>query len=84
MAKKEKLMNRLKNQPNNFTIQELDKLMSQCGCDKKHGAGGSSLRYVHKRTKRVCTFHGPHPGNELYNYQIKKVLQFLEDIEEDI
>lgn len=33
-------------------------------------------------TKRVLQFDEPHPGNELYGYQIKKTIQFLTDIGE--
>jgi hypothetical protein len=33
-------------------------------------------------TKRIIQFDGPHPGNELYKYQIEKVKLFIEDIGE--
>lgn len=56
--------------------------MSKCGCDKFTGGRGSSIGYVHLESKRVLQFDGPHPGNELYAYQVKKVVQFLKDIGE--
>lgn len=84
MSKKEDLKEKLckKPIPRNFTTKELDALMSKCNCEKYSGGRGSSLRYIHKPTQRVLTFDGPHPGNELYSYQIKKVKTFLEQIGE--
>ena len=67
--------------PQNFTTQELDALMSKCGCKKYPGGRGSSIRYVHEATKRVLQFDGPHPRNELYRYHIKMVIEFLKQIE---
>lgn len=37
---------------------------------------------MHNETKRVLQFDQPHPGNELYRYQINKTIQFLKDIGE--
>ena len=34
---------------------------------------------MHLSTKRILQFDGPHPGNELYAYQVKKVIAFLEE-----
>ena len=38
--------------------------------------------YFHEETKRILQFDGPHPGHELYRYQIKKVIQFLREVGE--
>ena len=35
-----------------------------------------------KKTKRILQFDGPHPGKELYKYQIDKIIKFLDDIGE--
>lgn len=40
------------------------------------------IGYVHTSTKQVLQFDQPHPGNELYRYQINKTIQFLKDIGE--
>lgn len=84
MPDKENLLKKLfaKPMPSNFTIRDLDKLMKKCGCTKFPGGRGSSIRYVHQRTGRVLQFDGPHPGNELYHYQVKMVRKFLIDIKE--
>ncbi len=80
MASVEALLTRIRRKPKDYTVQELDTLLNKCGCVKGTGGRGSSLMYCHKATGRKLIFDGPHPGNELYPYQIKKVLAFLEDI----
>lgn len=84
MPKKEKLLNKLLNKPapNDFTTRELDTLMNKCNCEKYQGGRGSGIAYIHVNTKRVLQFNQPHPGNELYRYQIKKVIEFLKDVDE--
>ncbi|QIB69764.1 type II toxin-antitoxin system HicA family toxin [Aminipila butyrica] len=84
MPKKEDLLDKIsrKPSPNNFTTRELDTLLGKCNCDKFSGGRGSSIAYCHRETKQTLQFDGPHPGNELYRYQIKMVLKFLKDIGE--
>lgn len=84
MPKKDALIEKLmrKSIPKNFTKKELDSLMSKCGCEKYLGGRGSAIAYYHKTSGRILQFDGPHPGNELYPYQIKMVRQFLQEIGE--
>ena len=84
MLKKKELLEKLfrKPYPKNFTKRELDQLMSKCNCSKFQGGRGSGIGYMHKDSKRILQFDGPHPGNELYKYQIEKVKQFIEEIGE--
>ena len=84
MPKKTDLIQKLcrKPIPKNFTTRDLDALMNKCNCTKFPGGRGSGIGFVHNETQRVLQFDEPHPGNELYTYQIKKVIQFLKDIEE--
>ena len=56
--------------------------MKNCGCKKFEGGRGSGIGYLHETTKRIIQFDGPHPGNELYRYQIKMVIQFLKEVGE--
>lgn len=80
--KKEDLIQKLttKPTPRNFSMRELDFLMKRCGCLKKQGGRGSSVAYVHAETKRILQFDQPHPGTELYTYQVKMVIAFLQGI----
>lgn len=84
MPKKKDLLEKLcrKPSPKNFTTKELDSLMGKCGCKKFSGGRGSGIGFVHEETKRILQFDQPHPGNELYKYQITKTINFLKDIGE--
>ena len=84
MGKKEELLDKLLRRPipRNFTVNELDLLMKKCGCEKFSGGRGSGIGYVHMESKRILQFDSPHPGKELYTYQIKKTIAFLKDIGE--
>lgn len=84
MSQKENLINRLKSKPKDFTIQELDSLMSKCGCIKitRGKTSGSAIAYVHEETKQIIRIHSPHPKKELKQYIIKSALEFLEQISE--
>lgn len=80
MASLNDMLKRIQRKPKDYTVLELDTLMNKCGCIKGHGGRDSSLQYYHKESGRKLIFDGPHPGNELYPYQFKKVLAFLADI----
>ena len=84
MPSKDKLLAKLfqKKLPRNFTKQDLNALMSQCGCLKGQGGRGSGIRFYHESTGRILAFDEPHPENELYPYQVKLTRQFLKDIGE--
>ena len=84
MPKKKELLEKLyrKPYPKNFTTRDLDALMSKCNCTKFQEGRGSGIGFVHNETKRVLQFDGPHPGNELYKYQIEKTKKFIDDIGE--
>lgn len=84
MPSKKDLVNKLtaKPMPRNFTVRDLDALMSKCDCDKYQGGRGSGIGYIHRPTQRAIQFDGPHPGKELYRYQIKMVIAFLKDVGE--
>jgi len=84
MPNKEELIRKLtaKPIPRNFTVRDLDALMSRCNCEKYQGGRGSGIGYRHLSTNRALQFDMPHPGKELYTYQIKAVIAFLKSIGE--
>jgi hypothetical protein len=87
LSGKEKLLAKLlaKPMPKDFTKQQLDSLMTKCGCIKMSGGRGSSIKYIYRINEhmtRKLIFDEPHPGNNLYNYQIEKVIEFLKSIGE--
>lgn len=84
MASKEKLLEKLFGQsdPKNFTVHDLEALMKKCNCISDSGGRGSSIIFCHQPTQRVLQFDGPHPGKELYRYQVKMVKAFLQEVGE--
>lgn len=84
MSQKDDLIERLKGKPKDFTIFELDSLMSKCGCKKSNRGktSGSAISYIHAGTKQILHIHSPHPQKELKQYAIKLVLEFLNQISE--
>lgn len=68
--------------PRNFTGKDLDALMAKCNCEKYQGGRGSGIGYRHIPTGRAIQFDAPHPGKELYLYQVKAVIAFLNDLKE--
>ena len=44
------------------------------------GGRGSGVKYIHNETSRILQFDQPHPGNELYKYQMEMVKEFLKNI----
>ena len=84
MPTKDKLIRKLfqPKLPRNFSKQELDTLLSQCGCTKGSGGRGSGIRFVHNASGRILAFDEPHPEKDLYPYQVKMVREFLKSIGE--
>ena len=84
MPSKDTLVRKLlaKPMPKNFTTMELDALMGKSNCEKYQGGRGSGIGYRHLPTGRAIQFDMPHPGKELYRYQVKAVIQFLKEVGE--
>ena len=84
MPTKDELLKKLFNKalPKNFTKNELNTLMSACNCEKGQGSRGSGIRFYHRKTGRFLAFDEPHPGNELYPYQVKIAKAFIMEIGE--
>jgi len=74
MSKKEKLIQRIKSKPRDFTFDELESLLLSFGFEKcKTGkSGGSRVKYI--CGKIIIRIYKPHPGNILKPYQIAHVL----------
>ena len=77
MSKIEKLIERFKTVPKNFTWDELVKVLNHYGyqeLSKKGKTGGSRRKFVNKQ-KDIINLHKPHPGNIVKQYAIKQVLE---------
>ena len=84
MSQKEDLLKRLSSKPKDFTIPEMDSLMTKCGCEKKNRGktSGSAVAYIHVATGRVFKCHLPHPRKEFPSYVIDQAIDFLKDVSE--
>jgi predicted RNA binding protein YcfA (HicA-like mRNA interferase family) len=78
MTKKEKLLNRLKLRPKDFTWKELINLLNMLGYEQvKTGiSGGSRRRFVHP-TRPTITLHKPHPAPTVKRYVLNDFLELL-------
>ena len=78
MSSKDKLIERFRHFPNDFTFEELQRLLSYYGyvkCEKGHTSGS---RVIFKNNdKRPIMLHKPHPGNVVKTYALKQVYDDL-------
>ncbi|BAU63259.1 hypothetical protein STA3757_06190 [Stanieria sp. NIES-3757] len=78
MTRKEKLIQRLKSKPKDFTWSELTSLLTRLGfMEVKTGkTGGSRARFINSNNV-VITLHKPHPSDILKRYQIEQIIKIL-------
>ena len=78
MGTKEKLVDRLKNQPKDFTFEEAERLLTLFGYTKsnKGKTSGSRVMFIDEQ-KRKILLHKPHPGNILKTYALKDIIEKL-------
>lgn len=79
MGKKDKLIQRLKSKPRDFTFEEAEILLRYCSYSlyNKGKTSGSRVAFVSEGHPTIF-MHKPHPRNELLDYQIKQLLEILE------
>lgn len=79
MGQKDKLIKRLKSRPHDFTFDEAETLLRYLSFVKseKGRTSGSRVMFVSK-DHGVILLHKPHPHRELLDYQIKQLLEKLE------
>ncbi|MDD7734693.1 MAG: type II toxin-antitoxin system HicA family toxin [Anaerovoracaceae bacterium] len=79
MGQKEKLIKLLKSKPKDFTFEEAETLLSYLGYTRsnKGKTSGSRIIFTHPDYGSIL-LHKPHPQKELKSYQIKQLIQILE------
>ena len=80
MGKKEKLIVKMKSNPKGFTYDDLTTLL---GClsfheSNKGKTSGSRVVFVNEERNIKILLHKPHQKKELPAYQVKQVLETLE------
>lgn len=80
MGKKEKLIKRLKSRPKDFTFDEAVTLLEYFNYEKsnKGKTSGSRVIFENKNNGTNILLHKPHPRKELLDYQVKQLMNSLE------
>ncbi|MCL2053571.1 MAG: type II toxin-antitoxin system HicA family toxin [Oscillospiraceae bacterium] len=78
MSQINKLKERLKSNPKDFTFQEVETLLRQCGYSIISGGktGGSRVTFADEKNDYI-RMHRPHPGSILKPYQVRKLIKDL-------
>ena len=75
MGTKEKLIERLKGLPKDFTFDEAERLITSFGYIKSNKGKTSGSRVLFYKEGRIPLFlHRPHPQKELKEYAVKQLL----------
>lgn len=79
LGQKEKLIERLKTKPKNFTFDEAEALLKYFDYRRsdKGKTSGSRVMFVSGNHAPIL-LHKPHPRKELLEYQIKQLISSLE------
>ena len=79
MGQKEKLIERLKSCPKDFTFEEAEALLRYFGYNRsdKGRTSGSRVMFVSPEHPPIL-LHKPHPRKELLAYQVKQLIEALE------
>ena len=82
MGQKEKLILRLKTRPKDFTFSEAETLLGFLGYHQsnKGKTSGSRIAFVSDNHSPIL-LHKPHPRKELQSYQVKQMIEILEQEE---
>ena len=79
MGQKEKLIEKLKSKPRDFSFDDAARLLGYLGysVSNKGKTSGSRVMFV-SGTYPPILLHRPHPRKELLEYQVKQLLEALE------
>ncbi len=80
MGQKEKLIRKLKSNPKDFTFDEAETLLGFFTYHRsnKGKTSGSRVMFISKEYQTKILLHKPHSRKELLEYQIKQLIETLE------
>lgn len=79
MGKKDKLIKRLKSKPKDFTFEEAESLLNYLEYSRSDKGKTSGSRVIFKSEIHApIMLHKPHPRKELLDYQVKQLIEALE------
>lgn len=79
MGTKDKLIERFKKQPTDFTWDELVRLFNILGYQLSNKGKTSGSRVIFANGANSYVAHKPHPGSIVKRYVMKQVLDFLNE-----
>ena len=80
MSTKDKLIERFKKLPKDFTFDEAESLLGYMTYRRsnKGRTSGSRVMFTSDKYKTKILLHKPHPRKELLEYQVKQLIDLLE------
>ncbi len=78
MAKVEKLISRFESVKNDFTWNDLSRLLESLGYTQIQGAG-SRVKFDNGNPDQQINLHKPHPGNKVKIYVIRELRKKLRE-----
>lgn len=79
MGKIEKLIERLKSSPKDFTFEEMQTLLLALGFQLSNKGKTSGSRVKFFKDDVFIILHKPHPRKELLSYQVKQIIEILSE-----
>ena len=81
MGTKEKLVERFKKKPKDFTYEETIALLAHFGYEvyNKGATSGSRVRFKNESLGVYIDIHRPHPGSIMKEWMIKAIYQHLKE-----
>lgn len=79
MGKLEKMIERLKSNPKDFTFEEMQTLLLALGFELSNKGKTSGSRIKFFKDGMFIILHKPHPRKELLSYQIKQIIETLSE-----
>ena len=79
MGKKDKLIAKLKSVPKDFTFDEMQTLLEMLGFVRSNKGKTSGSRVKFFNGNVFIIMHKPHPRKELLEYQVKQIIQILNE-----
>jgi len=79
MSQFEKLIERFKKIPKDFSYDELRKLLNGFGYieNTKGKTSGSRVAFINQNTNHIIRLHKPHPGNIVKRYALEQMMEEL-------
>lgn len=81
MGSKEKLIERFKRLPKDFTYDEVIRLFSIFGYveSNKGSTSGSRVEFISEDGKNSYIMHKPHPSNIIKSYVMRQLLMYIKE-----